>query len=188
METRVTLPHNTPMTMPPTGRLTGLEFDAVVRAPFGVIGVRCSGACVSEITYLPPSAFPRQPTTAASNLAREAARQLLAYLSDPDFTFDLPLLVRGTDFQRRVWRGISAIRRGTTRRYGELARDLGSAPRAVGQACGANPLPIVVPCHRVVAASDGLNGGLGGFARSRDGFLVDVKRWLLRHEGVLTEQ
>ena len=143
---------------------------------------------VSEITYLPHSLPPRQPTTAASAVALEAARQLVAYLSDPDFTFDLPLRVCGTDFQRRVWRRISAIRRGTTRRYGELAHDLGSAPRAVGQACGADPLPIVVPCHRVVAAAGGLNGGLGGFAHSRDGFLVDVKRWLLRHEGVLTER
>jgi methylated-DNA-[protein]-cysteine S-methyltransferase len=188
METRVSLPHNARMAAQPTDRQTGHEFDAVVRAPFGAIGIRCSGAYVSEISYLPPALCPRHPSAAVADVALEAARQLVAYLSDPDFTFDLPLLVRGTDFQQRVWRGISAIRRGATRRYGELAQDLGSAPRAIGQACGANPLPIVIPCHRVVAAAGGLNGGLGGFAHSRDGFLVDVKRWLLRHEGVLTER
>jgi methylated-DNA-[protein]-cysteine S-methyltransferase len=65
-----------------------------------------------------------------------------------------------------------------TRSYGDIARALHSAPRAVGQACGANPFPVVVPCHRVLAAG----GGLGGFARQREGFLLDVKRWLLAHE------
>ena len=73
---------------------------------------------------------------------------------------------------------ISAIEAGRTRSYGELARELRSAARAVGQACGANPLPLVVPCHRVLAA-----GGIGGFAHSEGGFLLEVKRWLLAHEG-----
>ena len=69
---------------------------------------------------------------------------------------------------------------GTARSYGEVARTLHSAPRAIGQACGANPYPLVVPCHRVIAAG----GGLGGFARNGGGFLLEVKRWLLAHEGV----
>lgn len=141
-----------------------------------------------DIVYLPPRPPSDLPAAPTSDLAHEAARQLNAYLSDPDFTFDLPLMRRGTNFQQRVWQAIGAIQRGATRRYGELARDLGSAPRAVGQACAANPLPIVVPCHRVVAAAGGLNSGLGGFAHARDGFLLDVKRWLLRHEGVLSER
>jgi methylated-DNA-[protein]-cysteine S-methyltransferase len=83
-----------------------------------------------------------------------------------------------TDFQRKVWKGIAAIRPGKTRTYGELAERIKSSPRAVGNACGANPYPLVVPCHRVVAT----NHGLGGFARQRGGFLLDVKRWLLAHE------
>jgi len=183
---RVALAHHKPMAVHAPGRTTEYDFDAVVWAPFGAIGVRCAGDCVSEIVYLPPSLAARLPATPTSDLAIEAARQLAAYLTDPDFSFDLPLLARGTDFQQRVWNKIAAIPRGATRRYGELARDLGSAPRAVGQACGANPLPIVVPCHRVVAAAGGLNGGLGGFAHSRDGFLLEIKRWLLRHEGALS--
>jgi len=130
---------------------------------------------VSDIVFLPPC----PPQAATSALAREAAAQLQAYLRDPQHRFDLPLAVSGSDFQRRVWAAIAAIKSGETLSYGEMARKLGSSARAVGGACGANPLPLVVPCHRVVAAG----GGLGGFARSRDGFLPAVKRWLLAHEG-----
>ena len=92
----------------------------------------------------------------------------------------MPLRPSGTAFQRRVWEQIAAIPNGQTRSYGRLAKDLKNAPRAVGQACGANWFPLVIPCHRVTAA-----GGLGGFASSDDenGFHLSVKRWLLRHEG-----
>ena len=100
-------------------------------------------------------------------------------MNNPEAAFSLPLRPSGTTFQRRVWAQIAQIPCHQTQTYGELAKALHNAPRAVGQACGANPFPLVVPCHRVVAA----NGGLGGFARQRGGFLLDVKRWLLAHEG-----
>jgi methylated-DNA-[protein]-cysteine S-methyltransferase len=90
----------------------------------------------------------------------------------------LPLRPSGTAFQRRVWGQIAAIPSHQTRTYGEVAKALHNAPRAVGQACGANPFPLVIPCHRVIATG----GGLGGFARHGGGFLLDVKRWLLAHE------
>lgn len=86
--------------------------------------------------------------------------------------------MRVRHFRRSVWAKIAAIGPGRTRSYGEIARELGSAPRAVGQACGANPLPLVIPCHRVVAS-----GGIGGFAHHEAGFYLSVKRWLLSHEG-----
>uniref|UniRef100_UPI00145D05CA methylated-DNA--[protein]-cysteine S-methyltransferase n=1 Tax=Aromatoleum evansii TaxID=59406 RepID=UPI00145D05CA len=111
-------------------------------------------------------------------LAERAATQLLEWLDDPDRPFDLPLAERGTAFQRRVWSAIAAIPRGAHRTYGEIAAEIGSAARAVGQACGANPFPIIVPCHRVMAAG----GGIGGFANSTGGYLLDTKRWLLRFE------
>ncbi|MFN3883594.1 MAG: methylated-DNA--[protein]-cysteine S-methyltransferase [Rhodocyclaceae bacterium] len=113
-------------------------------------------------------------------LAREAVRQLSAYLKDPLFAFSLPLAPAGTAFQRRAWAGIAAIPAGSTLTYGELARSIGSSARAVGQACGANPYPLVIPCHRIIAAG----GALGGFDHRRGGFLLEVKRWLLAHEGV----
>ncbi|QOY93900.1 methylated-DNA--[protein]-cysteine S-methyltransferase [Massilia sp. UMI-21] len=152
-------------------------FNAIVPAPFGAIGIRTADGCVRELVYLPP-AFDEK--AADGEVAGQAARQVAHYLRDPDFRFDLPLAEAGTDFQRRVWGEISAIPRGTVKTYGQLARQIASAPRAVGQACGANWFPLIIPCHRVTAS-----GGLGGFSNQDDenGFHLSVKRWLLRHEG-----
>lgn len=150
------------------------EFSAVLPAPTFALGIRCDDDEVTEIAYLEP----RAELKPRGLLAQEAVRQLRAYLQDPRFNFSLPLRPQGTAFQRRVWQGIAAIPAGETLTYGELAAALRSGPRAVGNACGANPYPLVVPCHRVVASG----GGLGGFARQRGGFLLDVKRWLLAHE------
>ena len=154
------------------------EFDAVLKTPFGALGVRCEGDAIAEISFLPPGSRAVGPQSA---LAQRACAQLAAYLADPRAGCDLPLAPAGTDFQRRVWRAIAAIPQGKTLTYGEIARRLKSAPRAVGQACGRNPYPVVVPCHRVVAA----NGGLGGFDSATGGYLIDTKRWLLTHEKAL---
>jgi methylated-DNA-[protein]-cysteine S-methyltransferase len=151
------------------------HFAAIVSTPGFSLGVMCTGNAITGIRFLEP-----HPEQAASTpLAAEAAAQLHAYLRDPQFTFTLPLQAAGTAFQQRVWTQIAAIPSGQTRYYGDLAKAIANAPRAVGQACGANPLPVIVPCHRVVATG----GGLGGFSRQRGGFLLDVKRWLLQHEG-----
>lgn len=149
-------------------------YQGMVAAPGFCLGIRCDGDMISGIEFLEPRAV-LAPTTP---LAAEAARQLEAWLADPGKTFALPLKPAGTPFQNRVWQAIAGIPCGLTRTYGELARSLENAPRAVGQACGANPYPVVVPCHRVIASA----GGLGGFARERGGFLLGVKRWLLDHE------
>ncbi|SAL74716.1 methylated-DNA-(protein)-cysteine S-methyltransferase [Caballeronia peredens] len=152
-------------------------FDAVIDAPFGKVGIRADERFVREIVYLPgdtPAIDPQKP------LAEKAAGQIRRYFDAPSMHFDLPLATGGTVFQRRVWAGISGIAPGNVWTYGQLAREIGSVPRAVGQACGSNPLPIVIPCHRVVAA-----GGIGGFAHHPgEGFYRNVKRWLLAHEGV----
>lgn len=154
-------------------------FSAVVAAPFGAMGIRTEEGQVRELVYLPPH---YQEKAAQDAVAEQAAQQVLRYFADADFRFTLPLVDAGSDFQRRVWDAICAIPRGSTRTYGQVAKLLASHPRAVGQACGANWFPLVVPCHRVTAA-----GGLGGFASSDDehGFTLTVKRWLLRHEGAL---
>ncbi len=151
-----------------------MDFDAIVRMPVMQVGIRTREGRIVEIRYLDTATRLVSPQNL---LAERAARELERYAADPDFEFDLPLAPAGSAFQRRVWQAMRRIPRGRTRTYGELARALASAPRAVGQACGANPYPIVVPCHRVVAAS-----GIGGFAHHAGGFHVDVKRWLLRHE------
>lgn len=155
--------------------MTDKHYDAIVAAPGFALGIRCNGDdWVEEISFIEP----RAEKKARTPLAAETARQLHAYLKQPDFVFGLPLKPSGTIFQRRVWEQIAAIPCGITRTYGEVAKSLSNAPRAVGQACGANPFPLVVPCHRVIATG----GGLGGFSRHGGGFLLDVKRWLLAHE------
>ncbi|MCZ7563066.1 MAG: methylated-DNA--[protein]-cysteine S-methyltransferase [Burkholderiales bacterium] len=149
-------------------------YSAKLRAPFGVVGIRTRDEAIAAIDYLPHAARELAPR---DHLAAAACAQITRYLADPDFVFNLPLQPSGTDFQRRVWACIAAIPRGGTRAYGELARELGSSARPVGQACGANPFPLVIPCHRVVSAV-----GIGGFAHHAAGFHVAVKRWLLAHE------
>lgn len=152
-------------------------YNAIVAAPGFALGVQCTPDEITAIEYLEP----RPEQAPDTPLAADAARQLRAYLANPGFEFGLPLRPSGTAFQRRVWAEIEKIPLGQVRTYGEVAKNLHNAPRAVGQACGANPFPLVVPCHRVVATG----GGLGGFARHGGGFLVDIKRWLLTHENCL---
>lgn len=153
-------------------------FSAIVAAPFGAIGIRTAPDAVRELVYLPRHFDEKAPE---DEPAERAARQVERYLCDPDFRFDLPLAEAGTAFQRRVWDAIAGIPRGQVLTYGQVARLIRSAPRAVGQACGANWFPLIIPCHRVTAS-----GGLGGFSHHDDetGFHLGVKRWLLAHEGV----
>lgn len=152
-------------------------FDAVVAFPAMKVAVRTDDAHVTEIRYLPPGTQALAPRNA---LSERAARQLERYRDDPDAAFDLPIAPRGTQFQLQVWRALTQIARGSTRTYGSLARELHGEARAVGQACGDNRLPLLIPCHRVVAAD-----GLGGFAHSRGGYLMEAKSWLLAHENAL---
>jgi methylated-DNA-[protein]-cysteine S-methyltransferase len=149
-------------------------FDVIVAFPRMKVAVRTRDDRVVEIRYLPAEIETKAPT---NSLASLAAKQLERYREDPDARFDLPLAVEGTPLERAVWDAMCAIPRGRTRTYGELACELGADPRAVGQACGDNRLPIVIPCHRVVAAD-----GIGGFGHSRRGYLLEAKRWLLAHE------
>jgi methylated-DNA-[protein]-cysteine S-methyltransferase len=151
-------------------------YSARLSAPFAVLGVRTSGERLEAIEYLPLGVATLGPLDA---FAREVCRQLGAYLRDPAFRFDLPVAMRGTPFQREVWSVVRSIPAGRTMSYGEVAKHAHSAARPVGMACGANRLPLVIPCHRVVASQ-----GIGGFMHSRAGRGIDVKRWLLRHEGV----
>jgi methylated-DNA-[protein]-cysteine S-methyltransferase len=162
------------------GRGDGI-FSAVLAAPFGGIGVRTEHGRLLELVYLPLSHGERSPSDAVSE---RFATQMERYLREPDFCFDLPLAPAGTAFQRKVWEVIASIPRGSVLTYGQVARRIGSAPRAVGQACGANWFPLVIPCHRVTAS-----GGLGGFANHDDaqGFHIGIKRWLLAHEGAEPE-
>jgi methylated-DNA-[protein]-cysteine S-methyltransferase len=145
----------------------------VVSTPIGDLTIFEEGGAIVALE------FGRAPAVAGkpSALLKRAARQLAEYFDDRRKTFDLPLKPAGTAFQRRVWARLAAIPYGKVETYGALANKLRSAPRAVGGACGANPIPILIPCHRVLGA----NGGLGGYSGAGG---VATKRFLLAREGV----
>jgi len=152
------------------------SYQAKLPTPFAVLGIRTAGQLLTEIEYLPRGAATLSPL---NRLAERVCRQIERYLDDPGFRFDLPFDYRGTDFQCRVWHAIQAIPSGQTLSYVDIARRLRTAPRPVGGACGANRIPLVIPCHRVVGRS-----GIGGFMHARGGFPLEIKRWLLNHEGI----
>lgn len=148
--------------------------QTLIETPIGAIAVHWDVETLIGVDLDPPAAG----VDVRSETMPSAIRlQITAYFEQAATAFDLPVVLLGTDFQQRVWAELRRIPAGETRTYGEIARQLGSAPRAVGQACRANPCPIVVPCHRVVAVN-----GLGGFSGDTSGRKLEVKRWLLSHE------
>jgi methylated-DNA-[protein]-cysteine S-methyltransferase len=154
------------------------SFQACVRTPFGTLGIEATDTHVTGIRFLAPSVPALMPRK--NSIAHLACVQLNSYLENPGFVFDLPLRVAGTRHRLAVWEAMQRIPAGRTRTYGEIALELRSSARAVGGACGANPIPVVIPCHRVVGAGH----SLGGFMGVRDaGFELGIKRWLLEHEG-----
>jgi methylated-DNA-[protein]-cysteine S-methyltransferase len=154
---------------------TGEPESATVATPFGGLAFSARDGRLTGIEFL---LQPTPENVPANSVLEEAARQFSAYFQDPAFRFSLPLGLVGTDYTRRVWQALVEIPGGQTRSYGSLARVLDSGPRAVAAACRANAFPIVIPCHRVVAAH-----GLGGFCGRMSGPFLDIKRWLLKHEG-----
>lgn len=120
----------------------------------------------------------RVPEPDPSPLTEEAARQLKAYFEGSLKDFDLPVNPAGSEFQRAVCFEMCKIPYGEKRTYGDIAKILGQPAQAVGGACGGNPIPIVIPCHRVVGADGSMTGFSGGEG-------VETKVWLLQHEGML---
>ncbi len=149
--------------------------SSVVDSPIGPLGLVASDAGLRALIF----EGRRIRAEGRSAVLDEAGRQLAAYFTGELVTFDLPFELQGTEFQRRCWLALASIPYGQTVSYGEQARRLGlagDAARAVGAANGRNPLPIVLPCHRVIGADGSLTGFGGG---------LHVKRYLLEHEGAL---
>jgi methylated-DNA-[protein]-cysteine S-methyltransferase len=147
----------------------------IVDSPIGELGLVASDTGLRAVLF----DGRRVRAEGRSRVLTEATRQLNAYFDGDLVTFDLPLELRGSEFQRRCWLALASIPYGQTVSYGEQARRLGlgsDSARAVGAANGANPVPIVLPCHRVIGANGSLTGFGGG---------LDLKRFLLEHEGAL---
>jgi len=158
-----------------------MNFFTHMESPIGRLLLVSDGEALTGLYMDTPASPPqdrRDWREAASAAPLPAALlQLGEYFAGTRREFDLPLRLRGTEFQERVWRGLLDIRYGETWSYGELARRIGNpnASRAVGLANGRNPISILVPCHRVIGADGSLTGYGGGLAR---------KQWLLAHEGL----
>ena len=150
-------------------------YSAIIHSPVGKLGfnivddklVNLDFLIASKIKLLPPG----------TSLAKEIVKQLEHYFKNSGFKFDLPIQLEGTIFQQRVWQALQTIATGNALSYGMLAQQLKSSARAIGNACRRNPVPIIVPCHRIVAAN-----GIGGFNGARQGQPLNIKSWLLWHE------
>jgi methylated-DNA-[protein]-cysteine S-methyltransferase len=144
-------------------------------SPLGHLTVTAEGGRLTHLSW--SERAPRADPGPPDGLLTEAEQQIKAYFAGRAPSFDLPLGPPGTAFQARVWQAIAAIPFGACETYGSLARTLCSGPRAVGNAAGANPLPIIVPCHRVLAAG----GAVGGYSGNGG---LETKAVLLRLEGI----
>ena len=160
-----------------------IQYEALIDAPFGVVAIAMQGSRLGiDLLLESPSQEHLQfyhPAVIKNAIIKQACEQVLQYLQQPDTQFHTLLHHQhGTDFQQHVWQAIAAIPLGQVATYGQIASQIGSGPRAVANACGANNIPLIIPCHRVVAQN-----GIGGFMQGKENGLV-IKRWLLAHEGV----
>jgi methylated-DNA-[protein]-cysteine S-methyltransferase len=152
------------------------NYQASIRAPFAHLGIRIVDNKLAAIDFIDSETEIKPADEAAVNVCEQIRR----YLDDPaNEQFDLACSFSATPFQLKVWTELKNIAPGKVVTYGELAKKLGTSARAVGNACRQNPVPVVIPCHRVVSAS-----GIGGYAGDTGGDLLKIKSWLLQHEGL----
>lgn len=151
-----------------------MTYSAIIKLPFSTLGVITRDEKLQAIDLLPHNTGTLAPQ---DPLAREVIAQLDAYCRNSRFCFELPLVKSATTFQQRVREALLAIPVGQVLSYAELADRLDSGARAVAMACRHNPLPVIVPCHRIVAKNS-----VGGYAGATSGKPVEIKRWLLEHE------
>jgi len=152
-----------------------------LESPVGRIEIQGDDQAVSGLVIERDGLLPGDGLKAESSPVLDlAAKQVEEYFAGDREDFELPLALGGTEFQRRVWARIAAIPAGSATTYGEIGREIGLGPagRAIGGAVGANPVPLIIPCHRVLAS----NGKITGYSAGEG---IATKRWLLEHEGVL---
>lgn len=152
------------------------------QTPIGLIRVTLDNDCITELELgeFKPQANGVHYDAHYRGVLKALGEQLHRYFTEPHGRFEISMHNQGTAYQRRVWQALQQIPAGQTRTYGQLAEQLHSSPRAVGNACRQNHLPLLVPCHRVI----GVNG-LGGFGGETQGKRLAMKRWLLEHEGAV---
>jgi methylated-DNA-[protein]-cysteine S-methyltransferase len=147
---------------------------AVIASPLGKLGL---AFCEEKLSYLCLMADDSELLPITTSYGKQIIESLALYFKNPHHAIKPNYHLNGSSFQLRIWQALQNIPCGQTLTYGELAKQLKTSPRAVGQACKTNPIPILIPCHRVVAAN-----GAGGYAGKRVGRMLDMKLWLLEHE------
>lgn len=150
------------------------RYNIIFPSPLGNLGVILKNAKLAKIELLTEDDLLKLPR---DTLSRHIIAEFSAYFADSSHPFDIELHLEGTPFQQRVWQAMRAIPSGQTMAYGQLAKQLKTGPRAIGQACRTNPIIIIIPCHRIVGSSD-----IGGYSGARNGRWLGVKKWLLTHE------
>ena len=153
------------------------NYTAIIDSPCGMLGIWDDGQVLQAINFLYEGAQARSPR---SVLAEKASIQLEKFFSDPKFQFDLPLAASATPFQKQARQALLRIPVGQTMSYGNVAKTIASSARAIAGACRRNPVPIIVPCHRVIAIN-----GIGGFSGALGGKPLENKKWLLKHESAI---
>ncbi|WP_428355222.1 methylated-DNA--[protein]-cysteine S-methyltransferase [Methyloprofundus sp.] len=147
--------------------------------PIGVLAIQMQGTLLSKLYWaLAPQAEPQ-----LTHLSGALEQQLNEYWLSGKMIHNSSLLKQGTEFQQKAWNALSRIPLGQTRTYGELANELGTAPRALANACRKNPFPVIIPCHRVLAKT-----GIGGYAGATSGKLINIKLALLKHEEMMLNE
>lgn len=150
-------------------------YKAIIQTPIGKLGISTSGQLLTRLDFLADDTV---LMASHEGIIDSIVNQLNQYFQCPSFQFNIPYQLQGSPFQNRVWQTLSKLPLQKTVSYGTLAKKLKTGARAIGNACRANPLPIVIPCHRVIA-----QGNLGGYKGKK----ISIKKWLLTHELYSTE-
>lgn len=152
-----------------------IPYSTIISTPIGKLGIRVADQQLVKLDFLLDDPIALQAPT--DSFTQKISDQLATYFLNASSQFKLAFKLQGTPFQQAVWAELQKIPRGQPATYKTIAERLKTSPRAVGNACRANPIPVIVPCHRVVAQN-----GLGGFAGDTTGGLIAIKKWLLQHE------
>ena len=158
----------------------GKHYATIVNSPVGYLGLQLDGQTLTGIEFLGRKISTSQQAylNKLSNACMKRIQSSLNdYFANPKNVRPPVSLLNGTEFQKKVWQVLAQIKPGETRTYGDIADEINSSARAVGNACRRNPIPIFIPCHRVVSAS-----GRGGFMGKTSGEAMDIKEWLLANE------
>jgi methylated-DNA-[protein]-cysteine S-methyltransferase len=161
---------------------TTAEYDFLYDSPTGQLGVCIDATSITRIIWLEQDVLETSTLSPSKTVNKKLVKKIISALDDYFesglINIEISLCPDGTRFQQKVWQVLKRIPSGTVKTYGEVAKELQTSSRAVGQACRRNNIPLFIPCHRVIAAQ-GIGGFMGGYRH------VERKRWLLQHEGIL---